>query len=194
MSSVLIGDILKVRWHYMCRRFANGVTGYVRESYVPKEMYNCDKDSAKLDLDLEINLEIDLDIDDTMDENKNYAYVYLKYGKIYVRNLFNSKDEKGFNQKNTYFEDKCSGMFCLEDTNNLLLEYIKKGYKKTEDLFEEHMENHYCVEYCMKEGVNIWILEYIANLQLKCDNLEARLKKLEEYNNKKNWFYGNLKM
>ena len=178
--NTVVGNITKVKWHYVSRRLGKGIHGYVRESYVPEEMYKPNTTH--------------LELDETMDKNKNYAYIYLKYGKIFVRNLFNSKDANGFNQKNTYFEDECSGMFCFEDTNNLLLEYIKKGYDKTEDLFEEHMEEYYCVEYCIKEGVNIWILEYIANLQLKYTNLESRLKKLEEGRNKMNWFYGNLKM
>lgn len=59
-----------------------------------------------------------------MEINKNYAYVYLDQGKIYIRNLFDSSNPLGFSQKNTWFEDDISGKFELDDTNNLLLSYL----------------------------------------------------------------------
>jgi hypothetical protein len=165
----IIGNITKVKWHYVSRGLGRGHWGYVRESYVPEEMYKPFSPNT-----------IHIELDNTMDKNKNYAYVYLNYGEIYVRNLFDNKNPEGFNQKNTYFVDDCSGMFMLKDTNNKLLEYIKKGNAKTEDLLDQHMEEYYCVEFEEKEGINKGLLDYIVLINLKFKSLESRLEKVEE--------------
>jgi hypothetical protein len=172
MNTPVIGNIQKVKWHYCHRGVGRGVHGYSRESYTPEEMYIIKKHPHLNDATVS-------EINDSMDENKNYAYIYLEYGKIYIRNLFNNKDPNGFKQKNTFFEDDYSGMFMLEDPKNLLLEYIKKGYPKTEDLFEEQMEEHYCVEFELNDGMNVGLLNYIMMMNLKYNDLESRLTKIE---------------
>ncbi len=167
---IKIGNIKKVKWHYRWMKTGGGIYGHARESYC--------------------------ELNEAMDITKNYAYIYVKNEKIFVRNLFVSSDPKGFSQKNTYFEDQYNEMLLLEDTNNLLLEYIKKGNSYIIDLSKQNNndELYFCVEYEIKEGFNDGLLNYLVMMDFRYASLEFRLKKIEEEIKtetlkKKKWFY-----
>jgi len=170
----VIGNIQKVKWHYCRRGLGRGVHGHARESYTPEEMYITKKHPHLEDAIInEVNY--------SMDENKNYAYIYFQNEKLIVRNLFISSDPKGFGQKDTSFADDCDNMFILEDTNNLLLEYIKKGRPYVDNLRQaaNDCELYFCVEYDIKEGFNKGLLDYIVTMNIKYDGMENRIKHLE---------------
>jgi hypothetical protein len=118
-----------------------------------------------------------------MNADKNYAMVTVdKDGNMFVRNFFDSKHPKGFDQKNTYFSDKNADKFMLSDENNVLLNYIKLGYPDLTTI--KNIDNHgflyFCVEYKINDGLNPNLLNYCILLDNKMLEMENRLKNVEE--------------
>ena len=194
-----IGNITKVKWHYCHKKYAVNSWGHIRETF--------DKDSCIIEKQLEINDDqgniINIypvrQINDIMVSDRKYAYVYIEEGKIYIRNLFDSCDSKGFKQKNTYFQDEISGNFELIDTNNLLLSYLNLGYEDKIKRLEDSVDPiYYCVEYELLEGVNMDILHYCVKLENKVKELNERVTSIEqkiiknEEQTNKRWFKYNM--
>lgn len=176
-----IGNITRVKWHYYLHGLGLGTYGHCRASYTPDEMYIITPHPHLKDAIIK-------EANDEMDENKNYAYVCIKNKEIFIRNLFNSSDPKGFSQKNTYFEDDCSYLFKLNDTNNILYEYMKKGHPNMTELIDSEIGNelYFCVEYDIEDGINKGLIDYMVLVDLKYNALESRLEKVEKEIYKKN--------
>lgn len=179
-----IGNITRVKWHYVNRKIALNTWGHYRETFDVSSNCNDIEDIVEIkDKHGNINNSYEVrTIGDKMSIDKNYAYVYLEEGKIYIRNLFDSSNSQGFKQKNTFFKDEISGRFLLDDTNNLLLNYLNLGYvDKIKSLDDKH--NHilyYCVEYEVYENVDMFGLEYCVKLESEIKSLNERLKAVEK--------------
>lgn len=198
MINYKIGNITKVKWHYCSIKYAFNSWGHCRKTF--------DKDS-----NIEKQVEVKDDqgnitntypciiLNDIMLTDRKYAYVYINEGKIYIRNLFDSSDSKGFDQQNTYFQDETSGIFELNDTNNLLLSYLNLGYDREINSLEDKVDPlYYCVEYELLEGVNMDILHYCVKLEIKVKALNEKVTSIEqmiiknEEQTKKRWFTYNI--
>jgi hypothetical protein len=115
-------------------------------------------------------------INEIMDTDKNYAMVSVDiHGNILVRNFFDSKHPKGFDQKNTYFADDIADKFMLSDTNNTILNYVNLGSLKHTDIKNIEYILYYCVEYELSEGLNLDLLNYCISLERKCNDINNRL-------------------
>jgi hypothetical protein len=79
----------------------------------------------------------------------------------YIRNLFESKHEKGFSQKNTYFSDDIYYDVFLEDTSNLLDSYLALQNVKRDN----KCILYYCVEYEPKANVDLDLILYCSELE-----------------------------
>ena len=124
-----IENITRVKWHYVNMKYAPNSWGHSRNTF-DENMYIVEKMVEIKDKQGNITNTYPVrNFDETMLKDKKYAYVYLDEGKIYIRNLFDSSNSQGFEQKNTFFEDEISGRFLLDDTNNLLLSYLNLGYE-----------------------------------------------------------------
>lgn len=171
-----IGNITSVKWHYVNYKYALNSWGHMRNTfnetmYIVEEMVEIKDEQGNITNTYPVR-----SFDENMLKDKKYAYVYLEEGKIYIRNLFDSSNDKGFKQKNTFFEDEISGRFLLDDTNNLLLSYLDLGY-------QNNSNNHilyYCVEYEVYENVDLFGLEYCVKLESEIKSLNERLKAVEE--------------
>lgn len=189
-----IGNITRVKWHYVNYKFALNSWGHRRETfdenmYIIEEMVEIKNKQGNI-----TNTYPFRNFDESMLKDKKYAYVYLEEGKIYIRNLFDSSNSEGFKQKNTFFEDEISGRFLLDDTNNLLLSYLNLGYDdKITNLEKRTDALYFCVEYEVYENVDMFGLEYCVKLESEIKSLNERLKTVEKMLNnniKKNgaWF------
>jgi len=177
-----IGNITRVKWHYGNMKYAPNSWGHARNTF-DENMYIVEKMVEIKDKEGNIiNTYPVSTFDESMSNDKKYAYVYLDEGKIYIRNLFDSSNSQGFQQKNTFFKDEISGRFLLDDTNNLLLSYLNLGYvDKIKSLDDKH--NHilyYCVEYEVYENVDMFGLEYCVKLESEIKSLNERLKAVEK--------------
>lgn len=194
-----IGNITSVKFHYVNYKYALNSWGHMRETfdtnmYIVKEMDEQGNITGNITNTYPVR-----NFDESMLKDKKYAYVYIEKEKIYIRNLFDSSDSKGFKQKNTYFEDEIYGRFLLDDTNNMLLSYLNLGYDcKINSLKDRVDPIYYCVEYELLEGVNMDILIYCVKLDNKVKELndritfiEQKIIKNEEQSNKR-WFKYNI--
>lgn len=187
-NNFILGIITKVRWHTRLYKISNYNYGHMSETY--------DEDN--------INANPYRTINTNMNPDKNYAMVTLdKYGNIFVRTFFDSKDPEGFEQKNSYFEDDIADKFMMSDENNVLLNYIKLGYPEVTTI--KNVDNHgwlyFCVEYKINDGLNPNLLNYCISLEYKYSQIEHRLTYIEqkikndnkESNNKesnnKSWYF-----
>jgi hypothetical protein len=166
-----IGNITKVRWHYKLDKISQGTYGHRQESYIPEEYYIVKPHPILKDSKI-------YKCNDTMVTDKNYAYVIVENKQILIRNLFNNKDPKGFCQKNHFFKDDCSGIFSLEDTNNILLEYLKLGNSEITELIPKS-ELYFCVEYELYNCINQGLFEYMIDISIKNKVLEKKIYEIE---------------
>ena len=129
----------------------------------------------------------------TMSVDKRYAYVLVDDNKITVRNLFDSKNEQGFGQKNTFNSDEGTNELELLDTNNKLFDYINTGLIDKCKLNENDIKVkgllHFCVEYELLDGINDFMINMLVEVSKeknlmeiysnKIKNLEKKIEKLE---------------
>jgi hypothetical protein len=166
---MIIGNITKVRWHTYLKKISAYNYGHCQTTFYQNNHTS---------------------INETMEPNVNYAMVLLDAsGVISVRNLFNSHNINGFDQKNTYFADKISNNFIVDDCDNVLLNYIKLAFPYKNDITNtpdiEHLL-YYCVEYKMYENTTCAILQYCVELENKFSSLEKRLTDIEAEQSKQN--------
>jgi len=176
MENIVLGVITNVRYHYNNYKYALNSWGFMAESFDQNQYVSKPNDDLG---DCTITT-----LNKTMEPNKNYAYVYIENGNIYVRNLFNSNHVKGFHQKNTYFEDSICGKFLLDDPEKLLLTYIQKGIKTHASLNDECYINHFCVEFDYNQNHNTQLLTFCVELNDQIaelsKNVYTRLNKIED--------------
>lgn len=181
-NNFILGNISKVRWHTYFSKIAINTYGHMAETYDEENMMeeiieNRDSNGNITEIYPLIKLNEIMDID------KNYAMVSIDIeGNILVRNLFDSKHPKGFDQKNTYFADDIADKFMLSDTNNILLNYVKLDNPEYTDIKKIDHILYYCVEYELSEGVNLNFLNYCISLE----------RKYNDINNKLHGFYNSL--
>ena len=194
-----LGNITKVKWHYCNKKYAVNSWGHCRETFSTEELKIETQMEVKDDQVNIMNTYPVTKLNDIMLTDRKYAYVYIEKGKIYIRNLFDSSDSNGFDQKNTYFKDETSGEFELTDTNNLLLSYLNLGYIGEINSLEDRVDPiYYCVEYELLEGVNMNILNYCVKLENKVKELNERVTSIEqkiiknEEQSNKSWFKYNI--
>lgn len=175
-----IGNITSVKWHYVNRKYNNSWI-HCKETfdynmYIVKQTVEIKDEEGNITNKYPV-----INIDESMLGDKKYAYVYIEKGKIFVRNLFDSSNNKGFNQKNTFFEDNISGRFLLDDTNNMLLSYLKLGYEdRIKSLDDSNDILYYCVEYEVYNNIDVFSLDYCVKLELELKELNERLKSVEK--------------
>ena len=94
-KAVNIGNITKVRWHYVNMKYDCMAWGYIRKSF-DKDFYITKQhpylETAKI-----------IEHNDTMETDKYYVYICINDNKLSVRNLFDSNHKDKFEQKNAYF-------------------------------------------------------------------------------------------
>lgn len=161
-----IGNITKVRWHYSNMKYALNSWGHRRESfdknfYVSKQHPHLE--TAKI-----------IEMDESMNPDKYYAYIFIDKdnNKLRIRNLFDSKHEKGFSQKNTFFSDEIYYDLILNDTSNLLDAYLQLG-NETKD---NNWILHFCVEYEPTTNIDLDLLLYCSELEHIKFDLENKLR------------------
>lgn len=194
-----IGNIISVKWHYVNCKYALNSWGHRRDTF-DENMYIVEKMVEIKDKEGNITNTYPVrNFDESMSNDKNYAYVYIEEGKIKIRNLFDSSNSQGFEQKNTFFEDEISGRFLLDDTNKMLLSYLNLGYECKINSLEDRVDPiYYCVEYELLEGVNMDILCYCVELENKVKELNVRVTSIEqkiiknEEQTNKRWFKYNI--
>jgi len=170
-----IGNISKVRWHTYLHQIAENNYGHMAETYDEENMVEEIIETKDSDGNI-TDTYPSIKINDIMDIDKNYAMVSIDIdGNILVRNFFDSKHSKGFDQKNTYFADDIADKFMLSDSNNKLLSYIKLSRPN-----DKHIKNidyilYYCVEYELYEGIDLNLLNYCISLERKCNDVNNRL-------------------
>jgi hypothetical protein len=171
-KEITIGNITKVRWHYVNRKYGYMAWGHMRESF-DKNFY-ISKQHPHLE-----TAEI-IEMDDSMNPDKFYAYIHIdKNNKLLIRNIFDSKNDKGFSQKNTFFEDELYYNLFLDDTNNLLDDYLKLGNcsRQEDDLL------YFCVEYEPNNQFDIDLLIYCTELANEKTKLQEKLRLIDVRNN-----------
>jgi hypothetical protein len=162
-----IGNITKVKWHYINQKYGYMAWGHARETF--------DENSYITTTHEEYNYMIK-QFDETMNQDKCYAYIEInKDGKLKIRNLFNSKNEKGFSQKNTFFSDTFYYDLFLDDTSNLLDAYLKLG-NETED---NARILHFCVEYEQTMDIDLDFLLYCVELEKINSELHDKLRLID---------------
>lgn len=173
-----IGNITKVRWHYVNHKYGYMAWGHMRESF--------DKNSYISKQHPHLETAVITEMDTTMNPDKSYAYVCIDNNKLLIRNLFDSKHEKEFSQKNTFFEDELFYDLFLDDTQNLLDEYLKLGNQSRQDNYLLY----YCVEYEPNHNLDLDLLLYCGELERTKSELEDKLRLIDIQNdlkiNKKN--------
>lgn len=91
-----IGNITKVRWYYTNFKYGHMAWGHKKDSF--------DEKSYIIKPFQHLESSTIAEMDETMDPDKCYAYIYIvKSDKLIIRNLFDSKHEKGFEQKKYIF-------------------------------------------------------------------------------------------
>ena len=171
-NDCIIGNITHVRWHTILFKisqynYGNRALSFDESNFIIRDDEN--KEYRNLNRN--------------MNPDKNYAMVTLdKCGNIFIRNLFDSKHPKGFEQKNTYFRDDIADKFIMADENDVLLNYIKLAYPGVTTLknIDHHDWLYFCVEYKINDGLNLNLLNYFILLGNKYSQLEHRLKDIEE--------------
>ena len=177
-----IGNITKVRWHYRNAKYDYQAWGHMRETF-DEECYIATKHPEYDSIVKRMN--------DSMSPDKFYAYIEIdKEHKLKVRNLFDSKHEKGFEQKNTYFNDDIYYDLFLHDTSNLLDSYLALQNVERDNSWILY----FCVEYEPITNVDLDLILYCSELeQIKYD-LQVKLqiieiqKDMEINKTKKSWF------
>jgi hypothetical protein len=102
-NNFILGNISKVRWHTYLSKIAINTYGHMAETYDEENMIEeiietRDSNGNITDTYPSVKLNEIMDID------KNYAMVSIDIeGNILVRNLFDSKHPKGFDQKKYIF-------------------------------------------------------------------------------------------
>jgi hypothetical protein len=174
-NNFIIGNISKVRWHTCLQQISTKTYGHIAESYDEENLIEeiiKTKDSDGNITDIYPSIKIN----DIMDSNKSYAMVSVDMeGNIFIRNFFDSKHPKRFDQKNTYFADDIANKFMLLDTNNKLLNYLKLENPNQSDITNIDYILYYCVEYELSDGVNIHLLNYCISLERKCNDINNKL-------------------
>lgn len=175
-----IGNITNVRFHYVNMKYALNSWGNARKSF-DKECY--------IFTNHPVYDSIDTTIDESLKPDKYYAYIEIDINnQLSVRNLFDSKHEKGFNQKNTYFSDDIYYDLFLDDKSNLIDSYLAFENVKRDN----NWILYYCVEY--EPTANIDLILYCSELERINSCLEDRLriiniqKDMEINKAKKSWF------
>lgn len=167
-----IGNIAKIRWHTMLHKITSQDYGHIAYSYDNNNMiqsniefeYNCDYNHST--------------INENMTPDKHYAMIAVnENGEIYIRNLFDNSDPKGFHQKNTYFEDFIDDRLTLSDNNSLLLSYIKiNNPNATKNDFGKIL--YFCVEYEMNANHFNNLIKYVLAIKdhifIKDENPEIK--------------------
>jgi len=178
-----IGNITKVKWHYRNAKYGYQAWGHMRETFDDE---NCYITTKQEDYGYTIRT-----FDNTMCPDKFYAYVEInKDNKLHIRNLFDSKHEKGFEQKNTYFRDEIYYDLFLDDTSNLLDAYLALGNVKR----DENLILHFSVEYEPTTNIDLDLILYCSQLEQIKSGLEDKLKiidiqkDMEINKEKKSWF------
>ncbi len=168
-----IGNITKVRWHYSNTKYDLNSWGHARETF--------DEDSYIKTIHEKYNYTIKT-LDDTMNPDKCYAYVQInKDKKLHIRNLFDSKHEKGFSQKNTFFPDEIYYDLFLDDVSNLFDVYLQLG-NETKD---NNWILYFCVEYEPTTNIDLDLLLYCSELEHIKSNLEDKLRLIDIQNDLK---------
>jgi len=163
-----IGNIVDVKWSY--------------RDYIIRDYYQINEDKMPKGK-----------IDYTMDPNKSYACISIENDKFFIRNEFDSKDIKGFDQKNTYFEDIGIRFYNLrlDDKSNLIEKYLS--------LYNETLENnsalHICVEYEPRNDLHIELISYCAKIEHEKLIVENELRIIQSKidikrgsNERRSWF------
>ena len=183
-----IGNITKVRWHYTNFKYGYMAWGHSMNSFdtnfwITKQHPHLETATISK-------------ADQTMNPDKCYAYICIdESNNLIIRNLFDSKHEKGFDQKNTYFQDNLFYDLFLNDPLNLLDAYLLDAYLKIDGHTREDNDIiYYCVEYepCDNLAIDLELLLYCAKLErYKSDN-EDKLRIIDIQNdlkkNKKSCF------
>ena len=173
-NNFIIGNISKVRWHTYLQQISEDNYGHIAETYDDENMVEETIEVKDSDGNI-IETYPSIKLNDIMDTNKNYVLVSIDIERnILIRNFFDSKHPKGFDQKNTYFPDDIAYKFTLSDTNNKLLDYIKLNNPNQIDIKNSYIL-YYCVEYELGEGLNINLLNYCISLERKCNSINNRL-------------------
>ncbi len=173
-NNFTIGNITKVRWHIHLHEISEDNYCHMSETYDEENMI--EETVETKDSDGITDTYPSIKINEIMDIHKNYAMVSIDIdGNISVRNFFDNKHPKGFDQKNTYFADDIADKFMLSDTNNKLLNYVNLGSLKHTDIKNISYILYYCVEYELNEGLNINLLNYCISLECKCNDINKRL-------------------
>ena len=183
-NNLIIGNITRVRWHTTLHKISQYNYGHMVETFDENNIIITDifeiKDSNG---NITNKYPVASAVDKKMSVDKSYAMVTLdKYGNIFVRNLFDSKNPAGFDQKNSYFQDDIADKFMMSDENDVLLNYIKLGFPRVATI--KNLDNHgllyFCVEYKLHDGINPNLLNYCILLENKMLVIEDRLKDVEE--------------
>jgi hypothetical protein len=180
-KKITIGNITKVKWHYRNAKYGYQAWGHMRATF---------DESCKTITTYPSGQSV-VRIDDLMNPVKFYAYVEInKDNKLHIRNLFDSKHEKGLEQKNAYFRDEIYYDLFLDDTSNLLDAYLALGNVKRDD----NWILHFCVEYEPTTNIDLDLILYCSQLEQIKSGLEDKLKIIDiqkdmEINKKKtSWF------
>jgi hypothetical protein len=173
-NNFIIGNISKVKWHTYLHQISEENYGHMAETYDEENMVE-DMVEVK-DSDGNItDTYPSIKINDIMYHDKNYAMVSIDTEKnILIRNFFDSKNPRGFDQKNTYFPDDIAFKFMLSDINNEVLKYIKLNNPNQTDVKNIYIL-YYCVEYELDKELNINLLNYCISLERKCNSINNRL-------------------
>jgi hypothetical protein len=176
-KEITIGNITKVRWHYVNRKYGHMAWGHMRECF-DKDFY-ISKQHPHLET-------VIYEMDDKMNPDKFYAYILIdKNNKLIIRNIFDSKNEKGFSQKNTFFSDEIHYDLILNDTSNLLDKYLKLGNCSR----EENDLLYFCVEYEPNKQFDIDLLLHCAEIANEKTKLQENLRQISNAKSEKNSYF-----
>ncbi len=174
-KQITIGNITKVRWHYSNKKYGYMAWGHARETF--------DENSYIITQNPHLETAKIIEMDESMNPDKYYAYIYIDKdnNKLRIRNLFDSKHEKGFSQKNTFFSDKIYYDLFLDDTSNLLDAYLQLG-NETKD---NNWILYFCVEYEPTANIDLDLLIHCSELEHIKSNLEDKLRLIDIQNDLK---------
>jgi hypothetical protein len=165
-----IGNITKVKWHYRNVKYGYNAWGHSRETF--------DEKCYTIINNKEENYNIRI-IDSSMNSEKNYAYIEINNNlNLHIRNLFDSKHEKGFSQKNTFFRDNIYYDLFLDDTSNLVDAYLQLGNTTKDNNWILYL----CVEYEPTINIDLDLLLYCSELERNKTELEDKLRIIDMQN------------